>query len=483
MTNRYPWSVQMRPEESIPSMLERLSEVTGLTVRQLYPHNLAALADGPDIKQLRVAAAVLGVDTVQLRMRTLQHRFRRRHLPPAGPSELRPPAGLRCPGCGTAPLWSRLVLVTTCPECGLLLTGDREPVAAPTVVIEMQRSYLAHLRAPRAQHAERFRRMWRIIKLAACIGWNPAPYPGAVTHTTLDTTRAMTLDVPAGFATPPRSAVWKSPRWIASLAEHAWPRTVTDHATRLFIGGFTLDYLIGPGLASPSEAPVEVERARLHDHLRAIGLAPSMIPDYVRAGVGVLEAGCHGEEVGNAIARALLRESLHAHSGQRPTITVIDQLCGETDVRHTATALTQKLGATTRGLSLLHREATMLAQDGRCDYRRRRESLVTLRSVPATVLAHSGIRTTHQTSRLAAAWIWLELTHGILRIGPHRGSLRRSLREFDRQLSPEARLVLREYGHEHLDAVNSDLARAARAALVAPKNRPDDAEARRTDVG
>lgn len=460
--HRYPWRVEPGRNESLPSMLERLSEATGLTIRELYHHGLGTLADGPDRGCLQQVAAVLGHRLDDVRRRTLRDRLGDR-LDTLGLAEVRPPTGLRCPGCGTAPVWSRLVLVTTCTDCGLLLTGGREPIPAPAAAIDMQRCYLANLRRHSAPIGERFRRLWRLIKLWKCIGWQP---PSAAT---LGTITGPTIEL--------TSVRWKSPAWIAAFATQAWPRTVSGHTTRSAIGDFVLDHL-GQGSADDGLL-LEAERVRLHHELRRCDLTTDMIPDYLHSDVPLLTGGCHNEEIGSSIARALSREALHAFSGLRPTITTIDQIHGDTDDRRTATALTPVLGDTTAGLRILRREATALAAQPRCDYRARRAALHSLRSVPAPVLMQAGLIREPQTARLAAAWIWLEFTHGTLRAGPHRAGLRTALRTFDRRLRPEARLALLDYGQSLLNVVATDVNWDARIH----REPPAISEEARSDAG
>lgn len=442
--HRYPWRVEPGRNESLPSMLERLSVATGLTIRELYPHGLGTLADGPDRGCLQQVAAVLGHRLDDVRRRTLRDRLGAR-FETFGLDDVRPPTGLRCPGCGTAPVWSRLVLVTTCTDCGLLLTGGREPIPAPAAAMDIQRCYLASLRRHSDSMGDRFRRLWRLIKLCRCIGWQPtsAEALGTITGPTIERT----------------SSGWKSPAWIAAVAEQAWPQTVSGRTTRSAIGDFVLDHL---GQDSHDGLALEAERVRLHHELRRWDLTVETIPDYLHADVPLLAGGCHNEEIGSSIARALSREALHAFSGLRPTITAIDELHGDTDDRRTATALTRVFGDTTAGIRILRREATALAAQPRCDYRERRTALRSLRSVPAPVLMQAGLVREPQTARLAAAWIWLELTHGTLRAGPHRAGLRTTLRTFDRRLRPEARLALLDYGASLLNVVATDVTWDAR---------------------
>lgn len=82
---------------------------------------------------------------------------------------------------------------------------------------------------------------------------------------------------------------------------------------------------------------------------------------------------------------------------------------------------------------------------------------------------------TTRNQKLAAAWIWLELTHGTLGLSPHHAGMRRELRSFDRALLPEDRLILIEYGHQLLVAVAVDVARDAQQTLTLA--------ARHTNVG
>ena len=119
------------------------------------------------------------------------------------------------------------------------------------------------------------------------------------------------------------------------------------------------------------------------------------------------------------------------------------------------------LGNTAAGLRILAREADRLARVGIADYRCRRAVLTTLHSVPISTLARTAVPRTPRDQRLAAAWIWLELTQGTLGLSPHHAGMRRELRSFDQALLGEDRLVLIEYGHQLLRAVADDVARDA----------------------
>ena len=86
--------------------------------------------------------------------------------------------------------------------------------------------------------------------------------------------------------------------------------------------------------------------------------------------------------------------------------------------------------------------------------------------MPRHVFVHTALDPTARNQQLAAAWIWLDITHGTLRESPHHAAIRRDVRRFDQALRPEARLVLVEHGHAHLEAVADDIARATPALSV-----------------
>ena len=73
---------------------------------------------------------------------------------------------------------------------------------------------------------------------------------------------------------------------------------------------------------------------------------------------------------------------------------------------------------------------------------------------------------TPRNQRLAAAWIWLELTQGTLGLSPHHAGMRRELRSFDQALLPEDRLILLEYGDQLVGAVAADVARDAQQPVT-----------------
>lgn len=125
------------------------------------------------------------------------------------------------------------------------------------------------------------------------------------------------------------------------------------------------------------------------------------------------------------------------------------------------------LKTTVRGLAL-----------HRVDYQERRVLLAGLTQVPVRLLPdHHRASTGHRS--LAAGWIWAHLTRGPLVRSLHPFS-NADLSGFDRDLDPEHRLALHEYGHslltETLDLVR-DTARAP--ALTGTADRLTD----RQDVG
>lgn len=450
MSRRLPVNVDPRPDESVPSMLQRQARLLGVPVRHVYPHALLPLHDRPDARQVRSAAQLLGVPARRLRAHTLAQRLQSNFDAITG-HDLRNPVGLTCPGCGSATFWARLVLVTTCEICGWLLARDAtRALRAPSQAVEMQHAYLHAVRHPRDAESDRFRRLRRLITLWRCTRWPTRP------------------STPASREAPSaRGLGSQSPEWIADVAIRAWPASKTNTATRDLIGSAMLDAL---GAPAAEKLDVELERQRLHAYLRRSRLTEQGIPDYILSSAPVPLAGCHTEDLGHAIARSLRREAIHVTSGHRPTRTEMDRRYGPNDSRPHITAFLTHLDDTGPGLRVLQHEATHLGDDGLHDYVYRRAVLTSLRSVPVQVLGHTSRPRTPRNQTLAAAWVWLQLTHGTLRLSPHHAGMRRELRDFDHALTPEDRLTLIEYGHEFLGAVEADVAldtrRTARRAQI-----------------
>lgn len=179
-----------------------------------------------------------------------------------------------------------------------------------------------------------------------------------------------------------------------------------------------------------------------------------------------MDVDAAGEDLGHGIARALRREAIHAATGARPTVAQLDERYGDLRKRPMTATCVQHLGNTSAGLRILAREADRLAHAGIRDYRYRRAVLMTLHSVPISALALTAVPRTPRDQRLAAAWIWLELTQGTLGLSPHHAGMRRELRSFDQALLGEDRLVLIEYGHQLLGAVAADVSRDAQQAVT-----------------
>jgi hypothetical protein len=235
------------------------------------------------------------------------------------------------------------------------------------------------------------------------------------------------------------------------------------------IGHTVLEFL---GVPEAHAINVEDERRRLHDLLRRARLTDQNIPDYVLGRIPVLEAGCHIEAIGHAMSRALVIESVHAHSGVRPNLREFHSTYRSTDDDTEVEIYVHDLRHSVGGLRRLQQEAYDVSRH-RCDYEQRRAALRTLRSVPPQVLGQLSMNRSDRTARTAAAWIWVELTHGTLRHGPHNAGIRGTLRRFDADLTPEDRLILIEHGEEFLGAVADDVARQHRPTNSAADVRAD----------
>lgn len=444
MTPRLPVSIDPYPDESIASMLRRLSTTTGIPVHSLYPSGVSGrLTD----RQATVLGRTLGLSTRRLRTHTLRHRLPGRHGRKPASIEIRRTDRTICWSCGIGSLWSGLVWVSHCPSCHSLLndgvTADRAVHA-----LEMQDALLRSMQAPAVGFADRRLRLLRLLRLhvhlATATGWASTG------------------------ARPARS--WQAPAWIAGFAEHAWPASRTVQATRDLIGERTLTHL---GETPAPEDDCATARQALHDQLRGSRITEAAIPDYLHPRHRALDADAVGEDLGHGIARALRREAIHAATGARPTAAQLEERYGDLRKQPMTATYVHHLGNTAAGLRILAREVDRLARAGIADYRYRRAVLTTLHSVPTSTLALIAVPRTPRNQRLAAAWIWLELTQGTLGLSPHHAGMRRDLRAFDQALLGEDRLILIEYGHQLLGAVADDVARDAQQTVTRAASHAD----------
>lgn len=434
MTPRLPVSIDPYPDESIASMLRRLSTTTGIPVHNPHPYGVSGrLTD----RQIGALARTLEMPTRRLRTHTLHHRLAGRHGRKPASIELRRTDSTICSACGIGNLWSGLVWVSHCTSCQSLLNDG---VSADRAVhaLEMQDAILRSMRAPALGFADRRLRLLRLLRH----------------HVHLATGRATT------GARPARS--WQDPASIAGFAEHAWPASRTVQATRDLIGERTLTHL------GETPAPEDdcAARQALHDQLRGSRITEVAIPDYLHPDSRALDVDAAGEDLGHGIARALRREAIQAATGARPTVAELDERYGDLRKRPMVATYLHHLGTTAAGLRILARQADHLGRDGGCDFASRRAVLATLHTVPISTLALTAVPRTPRNQRLAAAWIWLELTQGTLGLSPHHAGMRREVRELDRSLAPEDRMVLLEYGHQLLGAVAADVAGDARRTIT-----------------
>ena len=435
MTPRLPISIDPYPDESIASMLRRLSTATGIPVHNLHPCGVSGrLTD----RQIGALARTLGLPPRRLRTHTLHHRLAGRHGRQPASIELRRTDRIICSACGIGSLWSGLVWVSHCPSCQSVL-DDGVSADGAVHALEMQDAFLRSVRAATAGFADRRLRLLRLLRL----------------HVHLATARATTGARPAGS--------WQAPAWIAGFAEHAWPASRSVQATRDLIGERTLTHL---GETPAPEDDWPAARQALHDQLRGSRITEAAIPDYLHPRHRALDVDAAGEDLGHGIARALRREAIHAATEARPTVAQLDERYGDLRKQPMTAAYVHHLGNSTAGLRILAREADRLARAGVRDYSDRRAVLATLHSLPLSTLAHTAVLRTPRNQRLAAAWIWLELTQGTLRLSPHHAGVRRELRSFDQALLLEDRLVLIDYGHQLLGAVAADVARDAQQAVT-----------------
>lgn len=454
-----PW-----PDESIPSMIWRLQAVTGFAIQpRTGLKSFKSLYDRPEADVAERLADVLGVDPVSVSGHCLAG-----HLGPAYSTlawrDFRLARRWGCPACGFQTIWSRLALVTACTECGRLLSDDdcaRD--LAPAPARELQAYYLEALTAGRLRDDERIQRFWRLLSFHLCTGWWWSPARGPI---------PTSMPVGTGLGKP-RDLAWRDPDWIALFSQAAWPATETVKTFREHVKATATSTLLSDveGV-SAGLGDVEAERDRLQRDIRRWGLQERHVPDHLLGPGFSPIGGCHLEAIGYAVSRAMRREVVLAHSGHR--LTKEELIAGRGPLRQTReiAAINQLLAHDVAGLRILHRLAGQLATtdlDRRIDYQQRRETLTTVRTVPAMVLRRLSkpVRDRKVASRVranplardAAAWLWIELAGGVLHHSPHHAAARARLAAFEHSLTPEDRLVLLEYGYEQLGAVTDDVAR------------------------
>jgi hypothetical protein len=472
-------------DESIPSMIRRLQRELGFGLEKATGlKSFRKLYDDPDPAVIQRLAVLLGVDARTLAEHTLEGRLGDAYGA-LGWWDYRQPDRWRCHHCGHQTIWTRLVLVSACPVCGALLSDDEVGRdLAPEQARHLQAHYLDALTRNRLDADDRIGRLWRLLCLHLCTAWPVEPDSGL---------EPMPRGTGPGVQ---RDLPWRNPDWIARFATIGWPaaetvRTFREHVKRVALRAICPDLAdadLGADIGVGLGGDLEVERKRLHRQIRHWRLDERHVPDHLLTD-GTPFDGCHLEAIGYAISRALRREVVHANTGHRPTKEEL--LAGRRPLRQTRelAGINQLLTTTAVGVEILHRCAAQLAEPHigeRIDYCERREILTAARTVPASILRQlspavrdrpvpARVRANH-LARDAAAWIWIELARGVLHHSPHHAAARTRLRNFDRSLTPEDRLVLLEYGYQVLGAVDDDVARQLRHVGVG-------AVERRTYVG
>lgn len=417
-------SVEPFPDESIASMLRRLARFLNVPVCSLYGGPTRTITQAAIFEEI---AAVLGVPAPQLNAHDLN--WRRLDGRPLIRIDYRPSGTLTCPGCGVETIWNELVLVSACDACELLLTDPYAPTDVPArpEALALQRAFLQAVQAPTPALVERMQRVQRLHRIWRHQFWG--------TH---------------------GEARWPTPGWVAAFAQQAWSASTSAPETENLIATAMLTHLGGGSSLRP---PAQTDRARLHRTLRNLGLAEVNIPAYVNVRTSVLAGADQTTDLGRAIARALRLEVLHATRGSRPSSSEMNRRYGYNRHRPEIATYVRPLTETAAGLKILQHEATALAEEGVIDYAARRDSLRTLRRVPRSVLVHTSLGASPRNGQLAAAWTWIELTHGTLRESPHHAAIRADFRRLDQALRPEDRLTLVEHGHAYLGAIADDIAR------------------------
>jgi hypothetical protein len=424
-------AVEPFPDEAIASMLRRLARFLHVPICTLYRGPTRRITQTSVLEEI---ASVLAVPASQLKNHDLNWRCLD-GLPLIG-VDSRPSGTMTCPGCGVETIWNELVLVSACDACELLLTDPSAPtdVPAPPEALALQRAFLQVLQAPTPVLVERMQRVQRLHRI-----WRLQPWGTS------------------------GEARWPSPGWVAAFAQHAWSASTSDPETENLIATAMLTHLGGGSSLRP---PAQTDRARLHRMLPKLGLTEPKIPAYVDARTPVLAGTDETTDLGRAVARALRLEVLHATCGVRPASSGLNRRYGYNRHRPEIATYVRLLTETAAGLEILQHEATVLAEDGVIDYAVRRDGLRTLRRVSRSVLVHTSLEASPRNGQLAAAWTWLELTHGTLRESPHHAAVRAAVRRFDHALRPEDRLTLVEHGHAYLSAVADDIARTTASSAV-----------------
>jgi hypothetical protein len=424
-------AVEPFPDESIASMLRRLGRFLNVPVCTLYRGPTRRITHTAILEEI---AAVLGLPATQLTEHDLN--WRRLNGLRLVDVDHRSTRTLTCPCCGIETIWNELVLVSACDACEVLLTDPSTPtdVPAPREALALQRAFLQALQAPTPALVERMQRVQRLHRI-----WRHQPWGNS------------------------GDARWPTPAWVADFAQQAWPASSTARETENLIATAMLTHLGGSTSLRP---PAQTDRARLHRTLRNLELTEPSIPAYVDARTPVLSGSDETTDLGRAIARALRLEVLHATRSSRPASSEMNHRYGFIRNQPEIATYIRLLTETAAGLEILQHETTVLAEDGVADYAARRDGLRTLRRVPRSVLTHTHLETSPRNRQLAAAWTWLELTHGTLRESPHHASIRADVRRLDRALRPEDRLTLIEHGHDYLGVVADDIARITAAIAV-----------------
>lgn len=454
---RPPVAVVPYADESIASMIWRLERQTATRVEIPSGTSRRRMIDNPDDSLLEYLSGILGIEAGELARHTLAGRVRDGHrLVPT--VHYRVAGQLRCPQCGIQPMWTRLWPVTSCDACGVLLAEEGAvPRQSPDEARDLQTRYLENLQRGGPRGDEQVRRFEHLLHFHLCTSWPAGATSGSLMRTNARIGSSL-------------GAAWRAPSWIAEFARTAWPASATIATFQTHIGRVASRCLLAETANSP-DGDSAAQRDALHRELRDWALDRRHLPVFLLTGHSPFDS-CHLGAIGTAIARSLNREIVRARSGRDGGSRPEMQRKYRQPLKPEHAAVNHFLSNEAAGIKILRHYARILAASDpadRVDYQERRAILAARHRVPASVVRRMSpiIRdraatTSSQAADLgrdAAAWIWMELGAGSLRRSPYSAVGWKHLRTFDKQLTPEDRLILLEYANDVLGAVADDVSR------------------------
>ena len=205
------------------------------------------------------------------------------------------------------------------------------------------------------------------------------------------------------------------------------------------------------------------EAARgLRTLLRELDVRPEHVPSILRRPEDPLILPAYLQPVRIAGALTLTVIAGRAHHGQMSLTDATKLLAATVPAQARRLAQTQLLG--THSLRRLAPYARLLHHDGLRDLAGARSELRHLTALPADAARQLPTGLVDRT--LAAAWVWLDATHGRPAGGPHPNLAPTRFLAFAANLDPETRLHLRAWWQRRL-AETQDLTQSATAPAAA----------------